>query len=73
MKKWALGQSQLIRSNLNEAQLAGELKAVFGCLWEKETRTWEIARRLGMGENAVVLARRRLAARLKRLRVEGLD
>ena len=54
-----------------EAQLPAELKAVFGCLWEGERRTREIARRLGMTENAVVQARRRLATRLKRMRGSG--
>jgi len=58
-----------------EAELAAEpeLKAVFGRLWEGDQQSAEIAQRLGMGEKAVVLARRRLARRLKRLRGTGLE
>jgi len=54
-----------------EAQLGAEpeLRAVFGCVWEGERGTHEIARRLGMEEKAVVLARRRLRRRLKGFRV----
>ncbi len=52
-----------------ESHLEGgpELKAVFGCLWEGERRTREIAERLGKSEREVWLARRRLTTRLKRL------
>ena len=46
-----------------------ELQVIFGCLWEGERRTREIARRLGMDEQAVALARRRLGRRLKALRL----
>ncbi len=49
-----------------------ELKAVFGRLWVGDEESVEIAQRLGMEEKAVVLARRRLARRLKRLRAMGL-
>jgi hypothetical protein len=54
-----------------------ELKAVFGCLCAGVTKPGEIARRLGMGENAVTNARKRLDRRLAALcrakvgRVEG--
>ncbi len=58
-----------------EAQLEAEpeLKAVFGRLWEGDEQSAEIAQRLGMEAKAVVLARRRLARRLKRLRGTGLE
>ncbi len=58
-----------------EAQLEAEpeLKAVFGCLWEGDLQSAEIAQRLGKEEKAVVLARRRLARRLRRLRGTGWE
>ena len=55
-----------------ESHLEGEpeLRAVFGCLWEGERRTREIAKKLGKTEREVWLARRRLTRRLERLRKE---
>lgn len=53
-----------------ERELEGEpeLKGVFECLCQGETKTREIACRLGVAEKAVLLARKRLARRLKRMR-----
>ncbi len=58
-----------------EAELGSEpeLQAVFGCLCRGERKTGEIARALGMTEKTVVLARRRLATRLKRVQRKVLE
>ncbi len=61
------GEEGLRRRVAAELGSDRELKEVLGCLWEGETRTREIARRLGMTERSVVLARRRLARKLKRV------
>jgi hypothetical protein len=67
------GRESLRRKIETQLRAEPELKAVFGCLWEGETGTAEIAQRLGMEEKAVVLARRRLARRLKGLRGKGMQ
>ena len=66
------GRASLRRRIEAHLEAEPELKAVFGRLWEGDEESAEIAQRLGMEEKAVVLARRRLARRLKRLRGTGL-